>query len=183
MLVLALKVGQRTLAGQTWVTVLEVQGDRVRLGFEAPDEVDITREELIPRLPNDADTLDLVEVQPQPKRHDMTTTEQLEQDARRAKALGIPFNPKLPRNFDDTPNDHRPASHQRWWNRPYIQTYTTTDFGSPVDEEQWMKHWPSGIRYDVRCLDGGAWDRSTAWGMFATFDEAARCIQGREAFA
>jgi hypothetical protein len=28
--------------------------------------------------------------------------EQLERDARRAKALGIPLNPKLPRNFDES---------------------------------------------------------------------------------
>ena len=26
----------------------------------------------------------------------------------------------------------------------------------------WMEFWPTGTRYDVRCLDGGAWDRSTA---------------------
>ena len=63
---------------------------------------------------------------------------QLESDARQAKAAGIPFNPKLPGNFDDCDNRFRPASHQRWWNRPFIQTYTTTSFGSPVDEEHWM---------------------------------------------
>lgn len=44
---------------------------------------------------------------------------------------------------------------------------------------QWMEAWPSGIRYDVRCLDGGAWDRSTSWGMFATLEEALACIRDR----
>jgi hypothetical protein len=32
-----------------------------------------------------------------------------------------------------------------------------------------------GRGYDVRCLDGGAWDRPTCWGMFATLEEALAC--------
>ncbi|HWH84022.1 MAG TPA: hypothetical protein VNU71_17470, partial [Burkholderiaceae bacterium] len=36
----------------------------------------------------------------------------------------VPIDPKLPRNFDNTPNEDRPASHQRWWNRPFIVTET-----------------------------------------------------------
>ena len=39
----------------------------------------------------------------------------------------------------------------------------------------WMKAWPSGTRYATRCLDGGAWDRSTNWGMFASLEEALAC--------
>ena len=31
--------------------------------------------------------------------------QQLEEDAQRAKAAGIPFNPKLPKNFDSTSNE------------------------------------------------------------------------------
>ncbi len=42
----------------------------------------------------------------------------------------------------------------------------------------WFESWPSGVRYDVRCLDGGAWDRSTWWGSFATLDEAIACAKG-----
>jgi carbon storage regulator len=64
MLVLSRKVGERTLVDQnTWVEVLEVRGDRVRLGFTAPPDVDIFREELIPTVPADrpSDELDLVE--------------------------------------------------------------------------------------------------------------------------
>lgn len=42
----------------------------------------------------------------------------------------------------------------------------------------WFEAWPSGVRYDVRCLDGGAWDRSTGWGMFATLEQAIACAKG-----
>jgi hypothetical protein len=40
--------------------------------------------------------------------------------------------------------------------------------------DSWFDAWPTGFRYDVRCLDGGAWDRSTNYGMFATFEEALK---------
>jgi len=47
MLVLSRKKGQRVVVGnQVEVVVLEVRGDRVKLGFEAPPEVPIHREEL-----------------------------------------------------------------------------------------------------------------------------------------
>ena len=96
---------------------------------------------------------------------------QLESAARQAKSAGIPLNPKLPGNFDDCDNRFRPASHRRWWNRPFIRTEVD-------DDPRWLAAWPSGIRYDVRCLDGGAWDRSTGWGMFGTIEEAIRCARG-----
>lgn len=88
--------------------------------------------------------------------------------------MTIPVNPRLPKNFDCTPNEDRPDSHMKWWNRPYIQTYTLESFGD-VDEEfkrKWMESWPTGTRYDLRCLDGGAWDRSTWYGSFKTLEEA-----------
>jgi len=110
----------------------------------------------------------------------------------------IPVNPKLPRNFDSTPNEERPASHQRWWSRPYIVTMTLDDWrahydkwdaiqiarGEPTADREpfyahWLEAWPSGTRYDVRCLDGGAWDRSTWWGSFATLEEAKQCAGNR----
>jgi len=47
MLVLSRKQGQRVLIGQEIeVTVLEVRGSRVKLGFRGPAEVPIHREEL-----------------------------------------------------------------------------------------------------------------------------------------
>lgn len=91
----------------------------------------------------------------------------------------VPINPKLPRRFDDTPNGARPASHARWWYRPFILTCTWEQMAWPTateaDRAKWHEAWPSGTRYDVRCLDGGAWDRSTCWGMFAMLEEALAC--------
>lgn len=98
--------------------------------------------------------------------------------------LKIPVDPKLPKDFDNTPNEDRPKSHKRWWNRPYIVTCTflpwpsLTETEIEVGRKKWYASWPSGTRYDVRCLDGGAWDRSTWWGSFATLEEAIRCAEG-----
>jgi carbon storage regulator len=47
MLVLSRKRGERIVIGtDVTVTVLEVRGDRVRLGFDAPVEVPVHREEV-----------------------------------------------------------------------------------------------------------------------------------------
>lgn len=49
MLVLSRKVGQRViLNGNIIVEVVEFHGHKVRLGFTAPDDVEIMREELLP---------------------------------------------------------------------------------------------------------------------------------------
>ena len=100
----------------------------------------------------------------------------------------IPVDPKLPKNFDSTPNDERPASHRRWFGRPYIETYTLERLyatRSPTDDERrrWLAAWPGGTRYDVRCLDGGAWDRSTWWGSFPTLEQALACAKAGATWA
>lgn len=104
----------------------------------------------------------------------------------------IPVNPKLPPDFDNTPNDLRPTDHLQWCGRPYIETMTWEEMSAgawpDATEDEWARWleewrarwfaaWPSGTRYDVRCLDGGAWDRSTNWGVFATLDEAIACAK------
>lgn len=89
----------------------------------------------------------------------------------------IPINPKLPKNFSSTPNEQRPPSHMKWWGQPYIQTQV--HFMNEDGRAEWLKAWPSGTRYDVRCLDGGAWDRPTVWGMFPTLEEAQHCAAAR----
>jgi hypothetical protein len=87
-----------------------------------------------------------------------------------------PINPPLPENFDSTPNEERPEWQiEVLWNRPFI--VTTPFFSNEKYREDWYQHWPSGIRYDVRCLDGGAWDRSTCWGMYPTVEEAIECCK------
>ena len=109
---------------------------------------------------------------------------------------GIPVNPVLPDSFYSTPNEHRPASQEYWWNRPYIEMETVdatddyqasrTDAGAEAGQQYWrttgrdafIAAWPpSGTRYDVWCLDGGAWDRPTSWGCFATLEEAVACAK------
>lgn len=51
MLVLSRNLGERIVIGNNViVTVLEIRGDRVRLGFDGPSEVPIHREELHRRL-------------------------------------------------------------------------------------------------------------------------------------
>lgn len=109
---------------------------------------------------------------------------------------GVPINPRLPERFDATPNEDRPASHLKFWHRPYIVTDTVEALDAiyagrtdPYAEEarqhwidgrkQWLAAWPTGTRYTVRCLDGGAWDRSTNWGCFSTL-EAALVVAGGE---
>lgn len=98
----------------------------------------------------------------------------------------IPINPKLPENFGCTDNNARPFSHMKWWNRPYIETYSWDEALEAVisgawtmrpDRARWFERWPSGVRHDVRCLDGGAWDRPTCWGSFATLEEAIECAK------
>ena len=115
-----------------------------------------------------------------------------------AVADGVPVNPRLPARFNDTPNEDRPDSQRKFWHQPYIQTETVEDLDRMYAERtdayadagrerwkaarpQWMEAWPTGTRYEVRCLDGGAWDRSTSWGMFATLAEAVACAKGAAA--
>lgn len=92
----------------------------------------------------------------------------------------VPVNPKLPANFDCTPNDSRPRSHYRWLHRPYVQLCDFYDL-PPDYHAAFLRAWPEGTRYDVRCLDGGAWDRSTCWGSFKTLEEAIQCALNRRA--
>ena len=75
---------------------------------------------------------------------------------------GIPIDPVLPPDFDDTPNERRPKSHQKWWRQPYVMTELGTSERRGAG---------AGV-VTVRCLDGGGWDRSTWWGDFDTIAEA-----------
>ncbi len=129
----------------------------------------------------------------------MTIAEQMEADYERCARLRVPFNPSLPKKFDSTPNEARPAHHRHWWYRPFIRTETidrldafyrdrTDEYAEAgrklwaKDRAAWLAAWPRGIRYEVRCLDGGAWDRSTSWGMFATLEEALVCVESGPAW-
>lgn len=66
----------------------------------------------------------------------------------------FPVDPVLPADFYETPNEDRsPQQLDEWWMRPYAVTR------------------PDGT-LDVRCLDGGAWDRPTFYGVASSLDEA-----------
>ncbi|WP_080786748.1 DNA-binding protein, partial [Klebsiella pneumoniae] len=66
----------------------------------------------------------------------------------------LPLDPKLPANFDDTPNSERSKEQlDEWWDHPYGITK------------------PDGSFTD-RCLNGGARDRSSVLGKVRTYEEA-----------
>lgn len=51
MLVLSRKVGEQVVVGnQIYVTVVDVRGGKVRLGFTAPDDMPVHREEVARRI-------------------------------------------------------------------------------------------------------------------------------------
>lgn len=107
---------------------------------------------------------------------------------------GIPLNPVLRYNFDYTDNNLRPKQEViDWWGLPYITTETfmeesyqeyahrCEDHKEPYEKwlkriskerKRWTTWFPDGVRYDVRLLDGGAWDRSTNKGSYKTFEKA-----------
>lgn len=66
----------------------------------------------------------------------------------------LPVDPELPADFNNTPNESRSeAELDTWWMRPFAVSR------------------PDG-RLDVRCLDGGAHDRSTWWGTADDLEQA-----------
>lgn len=102
---------------------------------------------------------------------------------------------------DGTPNEERsPEEIEKWWGVPFIVTSTfddqvDSDYETYVEQvsvwgntkikdrktweterEERRKNWygafPSGTRYWVQCLDGGAWDRPTEYEVFGSLDEA-----------
>jgi hypothetical protein len=78
-------------------------------------------------------------------------------------AKGFHLDPRLPMRFDSTPNNKRPASHGNWWGIPYI--VTRRDDNGEV------------LAFNVRRLDGGAWDRSTSLGQAETLEGAVEICQ------
>jgi hypothetical protein len=103
-------------------------------------------------------------------------------------APGVPLNPNLRGEFDTTANDARETLEiHHWWGLAYIVTSEWHDTGDRQNadwRQRWFKAWPTGVRYTVRCLDGGAWDRSTNHGSYPTLGQAvARAAEvGRTAF-
>lgn len=73
----------------------------------------------------------------------------------------IPLDPVLPRNFDNRANETRSKSElDKFWLRPFV---LSRDDG----------------KFEVRCLDGGAWDRATWYGIADSL-EAARQLASKK---
>lgn len=74
----------------------------------------------------------------------------------------IPIDPKLPNNFNTTPNEERSKDElDRWWDHPYCLTM------------------PDG-RFEVWCLNGGAWDRASWLGRADTYREACELADRKQ---
>ena len=70
--------------------------------------------------------------------------------------ISIPVDPQLPEDFYNTPNEERSDGElAQWWQKPYACTNADGSL-------------------DVRCLDGGAWDRPTFYGSAP--DLPAACL-------
>ena len=120
---------------------------------------------------------------------------------------GVIINPKQRSGFDNTPNDDRdPLELDDWWARPYIRSYKWEDNQESWEEhvarmsqypdaqvpskedyekdmvqreQSWNKSFPEGIKYEVHCLDGGAWDRPTFCGQSGDLDEVFQIVRRR----
>lgn len=75
---------------------------------------------------------------------------------------GVLIEPVLPRDFDQMANEERPSSQRKWWGRGFIELLATN----------------AGWEFDVRRLDGGAWDRPTWKGRFNHLQEAVERASG-----
>lgn len=120
---------------------------------------------------------------------------------------GILVNPRLPEDFDELAHEDREqAQVDTWWDRPFIRTETVADvvaFSFAAEgafrearpslakseedlaehitrlRENFLEKYPDGVRYEVRCLDGGAWDRSTCWGYAGSLEGAEAIVTSR----
>lgn len=73
----------------------------------------------------------------------------------------LSLDPQLRPGFDSAPNEDRPAAEiKAWWEKPFAIT---------MEDGRLM----------VRCLDGGAWDRSTHYGIADDMEGAAQLAARR----
>jgi len=113
---------------------------------------------------------------------------------------GVIVNPNLRDYFRYTPNNYREDEEiADWWGLPYIEINENStpddsydDFKKRMQEHGYakidseleykkridsskrafLKKYPSGVCYDVYCLDGGAWDRPSWKGNSCTLEGA-----------
>lgn len=71
----------------------------------------------------------------------------------------VPIDPCQRMGFDNTRNEDRDyQEYEDWWGRGFVVSHRNSR--------------GEGISYQVRCLDGGAWDRSTWKGNYSNLMEA-----------
>jgi hypothetical protein len=71
----------------------------------------------------------------------------------------VPIDPCQRLGFDNTRNEDRDyKEYEDWWGRGFVISHRNSR--------------GEGISYQVRCLDGGAWDRSTWHGNYGNLSEA-----------
>lgn len=117
---------------------------------------------------------------------------------------GILINPILPASFEDQePDELTLVEKKYWWNRPFIharepevgiESYdsyasrTITVGGQPMTSHEWadnqasiranwMKRFPSGLAFDVRCLDGRTGNTPTWWGDADSLEAALEIVR------
>ena len=103
-----------------------------------------------------------------------------------AKWWGKPFI--VSTTYEQTLSDKTYADHvarMKEWNKKFNFPTTPRDQWEQEREKHkknWFEKFPSGTRYEVRCLDGGAWDRSTNRGFFAKLSEAVSFAKSGQEF-
>jgi hypothetical protein len=107
---------------------------------------------------------------------------------------GVLVDPVLPERASEGPIALMPEEIDLWIGRPYIisttfaenlDLYSPMKLGCPstgdlaAKQEKWIREeyrrYPSGVSYQVECLDWGVIDRPQDWGVFTTLDEAVEC--------
>ena len=91
-----------------------------------------------------------------PSWRDLLAAHEAHLSAQLEPSASLPLDPTLPKDFYDTANEDRPERDiAKWWDVPYAVTM------------------PDGS-LDVRCLDGGAWDRPTFYGRAPGMEAASK---------
>jgi len=97
---------------------------------------------------------------------------------------GVIVNPCQRDTFDACDNNIRDLNESEDWDGvPYIVStgYTVNTNSSAKENDEGAKNWsntfPLGIRYTVRCLDGGYWDSSTPIVQFKSLTNAINWVK------
>lgn len=96
---------------------------------------------------------------------------------------GVLVNPGLP-----TKSMCRSADEfARWLMRPFVLTERYERPKNELLHEElsaaWERAWPTGVKFDVRCVDHAAGGEYSRWGCFPTLEEALECIRMRREVA